>query len=99
MACPACPGRTTMYKYRWSASSHTASVSFGRNDGGVPRSRSYQAAAAVESRTGTPANRSMVMTSGHHEFGCVDQDQHAAREAPDVREGKVRSARDVLEQV
>src|ERR1035438_1364838 len=35
---------------------------------------------------GTPANRSMVMTSGHHEFGCVDQDQPAAREAPDARE-------------
>ena len=31
----------------WSASSHTASVSLGRNDGGAPRSRSYQAAAAV----------------------------------------------------
>jgi hypothetical protein len=38
MACPACSGSTRMYRYRWSASSHTASMSFGRNDGGPPRS-------------------------------------------------------------
>jgi hypothetical protein len=47
MACPACSGRTSMNTYRWSASSHTASVSLGRNDGAAPRSRSYQATAAA----------------------------------------------------
>src|SRR5207237_149054 len=36
MACPAWSGRTLMYTYRWSASSHTASVSLGRNDGAAP---------------------------------------------------------------
>jgi len=41
----------------------------------------------------------MVMMSGHRELGCVDQDQHAAGEAPDVRQRQPLSTRDLLEQV
>lgn len=38
-------------------------IGFGGAAAGRPRSRSYQAAAAVWSQTGMPANRSMVMRS------------------------------------
>jgi hypothetical protein len=41
MAWPAFSGRSTMYTYRCSASSHTASVSCGKKVGGEPSSRSY----------------------------------------------------------
>jgi hypothetical protein len=33
------------------------------------------------------------------EFRRVDQDKHAAGEAPDVRQGQVRGIRDLLEEV
>ena len=42
IAWPACSGRTSMNTNRCSASSHTASVSFGRKLGPEPSSRSYQ---------------------------------------------------------
>jgi len=57
MAWPACSGRCTTYTSRPSASSHTASVSCGKNDGGAPSSFSYQASAPAKSLTAIPANK------------------------------------------
>jgi hypothetical protein len=37
----------TMYRYRCSATSHTASISFGRNEGGEPSNLSYQFSASL----------------------------------------------------
>ena len=56
-AWPTCSGRWTTYSDRCSASSDTASVSWGKDDGGEPNSLSYQASAAAKSLTGIPANR------------------------------------------
>ncbi len=74
------------------------SVSFGRNDGGgaeeplVPVRRRVIADRDAREQV-------LVLMSGHHESGRVDQEQHAAREAPDVCQGQVRSALDLLPQV
>jgi drug/metabolite transporter (DMT)-like permease len=57
IAWPACSGRCTTYTSRPSASSHTASVSCGKNDGGAPSSFSYQASAPAKSLTAIPANK------------------------------------------
>src|SRR3954470_17376831 len=61
MAWPACWGRRSMHTNRCSASCHTASVSFGKNDGGGPNNRSYQISGAALSLTGIPAKGSTAI--------------------------------------
>jgi hypothetical protein len=57
---PARRGSSSMYSDRSSARVQTTSVAFGKNEGS-PRSRSYQARAAVRSRTRIPANSATVV--------------------------------------
>src|SRR5215212_67964 len=60
LAWPACSGSNSMNTYLCSASSHTASLSLGKNAGGQPNKRSYQANADEKSLTGKLANRSTL---------------------------------------